>query len=484
MIKNKMSDLGKFVIISCIVGILNLFTYANFAASVGIVIVEITALVFLLLKTQYDEFYCMFLIFLCMSFEFNDTVGSDVLYGFKAFEIVGINLSLLILVFFIVFYRLRRRKICFDKRSLDGRFIFSLLIIGFLGVFNGILSLTFNDNDIDRLSNPGGMFLGQVYLKFLMELIIALSVYYAIRKCEDSLEKIKNCLVAILIGGIITMIVSRASGIMGTYGGVKTLQIQNIIRYIPFLYIYSITEKKRLTKFLVFFLSTVGMIFTLLYNATGKMLMLYAFVPIAVVFVTFKKDKKLAICEVLVFPIILLLGGTFILSDIQSSTIFSSKLREVVALFDFGPGWLKNMPVSPRVRIAEFVNVLYEYIEHPLRIITGKGYLGTIKDHVGLITNVLDAYSVEQDRLGIFYALHESINNLFLTNGIIGLIFIARYVILLLKHAFKSMHAYSALFWLFFAYGFSFTLTGYGITAMMVCLYEISLENRKEKVVI
>ena len=97
-----MSDLGKFVIISCIVGILNLFTYANFAASVGIVIVEITALVFLLLKTQYDEFYCMFLIFLCMSFEFNDTVGSDVLYGFKAFEIVGINLSLLILVFFYV----------------------------------------------------------------------------------------------------------------------------------------------------------------------------------------------------------------------------------------------------------------------------------------------------------------------------------------------------------------------------------------------
>ena len=109
----------------------------------------------------------------------------------------------------------------------------------------------------------------------------------------------------------------------------------------------------------------------------------------------------------------------------------------------------------------------------------GKGYLGSIKDYLGMITNVLDGYTEEENITGSFYWMHESLNNLFLSNGILGIAFVVRYGLLLLKGITKSMHFYSALFWLMFSYGFSVTLSGYGITALMICLFELSIENEK-----
>ena len=483
MERYRISDFRRYVLLSTVIGILNLFTFSNYYSSLVIVFAEAIILFVLLLGRKYDEFYALFLIFLCMSFEFNSTTGSNALYGFKAFEIGGINISFLFLIVFLVFYIVSKRDLQFERKSEDGQFVYAIFVLGVFGVTNGMITLLLNDNNVNRFQNVESLFLGQVYLKFVMELVFAFVTYLILRHKDRSVEKLKMCLVAILIGAIMTMIVSRITSNMGFYGGVSTLQIQNVVRYIPFLYIYSLMEKKRSIKLITFILATVGTIFTLLYNATGKMIIMYAIIPVVVLIVSFKADKKLALLELIALPIGGLIFMNYLMDDLNESVMFSSKLREVAALFSFNKGWLSKMPESPRARIAELIDVLYEYSEHPIRIFLGKGYLGTVKDYMGMITNIKDGYTSAENSLGAYYGMHESINNLFLINGIMGIAFLVKFFKKLLGSLLKTMNAYSALFWLVFAYGFSFTLTGYGITALMICLFESSKSTKENDII-
>ena len=481
--KEKSSELFKYTLFAMIIGVANLVTFTNFTSSLLLVILEMIVLGFFLLKQRYDDCYVLFLIFLCMSFEFNQTTGSDELYGFKAFEIAGINLAIIFLVVFILLFAVRNYVIRFWNANYEVKFIKMVIILGVTGIVNGGVCLLLNDNEILKLGNTFGLFFGQIYLKFIMVAIFAIASYIAIHNQKVSIERIKRSLVAILIGAVFTMIMSMVMGKTGRYGGVDTLQIQNVVRYTPFLYVYSFSEERKRDRLLIFIIATVGTILTLMYNATGKMILLYVAMPIAAVIVTYRKNKRMAALEALILPGVCLIVFAIGISKFEGSVLFSSKLREVVEMFKFGEGWLENMPVSPRARIAEFINIVIEYTKKPLFCVFGKGYIGTTKDHLGLITNILGGYTDAENMTGAFYGMHESINILFLTNGLLGLVFVFRYIGVLIKGLTKSMHYYSALFWLVFSYGFSVTMSGYGITALMVCLYELSVE-RERKVVL
>ena len=466
---------SKYFYLSGLIGLINLLTYSNFYLSFLLFCAEIVFLLIKFLKRKYSEFIFLYLIFLTMSFEFADETDTA-MYGFKTFEIGGICVCFFLLI--PLFFK-AIRIISFNSMNSECSFTKDILVMGIFGILNGVFSILINDNQVSRFDSLFSLFLGEVFYKFVVIIVLCLIFVYLKNRDEDFVSNLYDVLSCILVGGVITIAMSSLLNIVGSYGGTSTLKIQYVVRYIPFLYVLSAIKKERKSRVFYFIIATIGTIYTLYNNASGKMIIMYAIMPVVVIAVNMKHDKLLAIFELFIILFGFLFAYNYVISSLSNNILFASKLREVTSLFNFGNGWLQNMSVSPRVRFAEFIDISIEYLQHPFRLLTGKGYLGTTVDHIGLIANVLGGYSQEQDNLNTFYAMHESLNTVFLINGLLGIYFLIKYTIKLTRGLLNSPFNYCALFWLWFAYGFSFTLTAFGVFSLLLSLSED--DSRKKK---
>jgi len=188
-----------------------------------------------------------------------------------------------------------------------------------------------------------------------------------------------------------------------------------------------------------------------------------------------KKLKSILVSFVLIF--FAMFSIYYLVNEFSSgSLIFSSKFEQVKRLlFIFDNNWLLSMPLSPRIRIIEFLNITTEYLSKPWYFLFGKGYLGTFRDHTGMIgtTVLLGSYSIDQWSNELFYRVHETINNLFLYNGLLGLTFYAKYFFYIIKHSQKSIWIIIGGYWLLLIYGFSVTMTAFGVASLLFGMIEI-----------
>lgn len=472
MLTEKKSN-SRYFYLSGLIGLLNLLTYSNFYLSLLLFCTEIVFLLIKFKKRKYAEFIFLYLIFLTMSFEFADE-SDTAMYGFKTFEIGGICVCFFLLI--PLFFK-AIRTISLDSMNSECSFAKDILVMGIFGILNGIISILINDNRVWRFDSLFSLFLGEVFYKFVVIIVLCLIFVYLKNRDKDFVSNLYDVLSCILVGGVITIAMSSLLNIAGSYGGTSTLKIQYIARYIPFLYVLSAIKKKGESRVSYFIIATIGAIYILYNNASGKMIIMYVIMPVVVVAVNMKHNKLLAIFELFIIVFVFLFAYNYVVSSLTSNILFASKLREVTSLFNFGKGWLRNMAVSPRTRFAEFIDIAIEYLHHPLRLLTGKGYLGTTLDHTGLIANVLGGYSQTQNNLNSFWAMHESLNTLFLINGLLGIYFLIKYTMKLTKGLLNSPFNYCALFWLWFAYGFSFTLTAFGVFSLLLSLSE---DNQKK----
>ena len=86
----------------------------------------------------------------------------------------------------------------------------------------------------------------------------------------------------------------------------------------------------------------------------------------------------------------------------RNSFLLTTKYEQAMKLFSFGSGnWFDNIPSSPKMRITEFMNVAEEYIRKPWFAPLGKGFCGTVKDHLGLFTDLTE-FSFSKWELDLF----------------------------------------------------------------------------------
>jgi hypothetical protein len=463
---------------ACIVGSLNVLFHADYSISMILIAFELITLLWFLIKKDITSYLGFYLIFLCLSFEFDALVGSEVFYGFKEFRIFGINLGIIALlpVFFLCLKRGVRYR--YIRETFNRFFVVSNLffVLSFLGFIMGVMQISLNDNNIQSMAGIMGLFIGAVYTMVAIPVLIIFSFYYLLSWEGEKIQHLTVFLKAVLVGVVFSMLVSLATGVYGRYGGVDTLLVSNVVRFVPFMLFFPFYPESRNTKWSAFFLlcGVLAAFFTLSFNATGKMILLYIFAPLVIIIILCYHKRWLTLVTG-VFLLVVLFSAFVVFSpaiSLNANQLFMAKLEEVIGLIKFWePGWLEKMPISPRVRILEFLNILYEYFEKPWFFFTGKGYMGTMIDHTGGLVSgpfILGAYSEDQWSSGLIYGVHESLNKLFLYNGLSGFLFYGYMLKDILLNFFRTPWLLIGGFWFLMVYGFSVTMSAFGATSLLL----------------
>lgn len=253
--------------------------------------------------------------------------------------------------------------------------------------------------------------------------------------------------------------------------------------YVPVV-LLTLGDKNTVFPLFTIVIGIVGTIMMLLYNSGGKFIIIVAAILVILVWNLLKNKNT----YIKLFSIVFMMFMMFMLPVIigkltDSSIIFASKFGQIKGLFAFGDSdWLSNMPASPRYRVEELINIFIEFINKPWFLLTGKGYLGSIKDYTGFFGLVSTAersagFSAAEWNNGTFYALHEFCTNL-IVFGSLGVAFFVKLIKCAKKNIQQNVWLIAGILWFATSYSYSFTVASFGIVALF---YGLGI-NEKRKV--
>lgn len=467
-------------IISITVAILNLVTVENPIMAYVVIALEVGILLFKFLRGNAAEYMVYYLIIFSTSIEFSYFAGTEAFYSIKNIRIAGLNLGIYLLIPMWIFFI--REGYCKSNKKYFNKIGEWIIGINLIAVFVGILNIIFNDNNIRGMEGYISVYIGQAYYF----LFIPVSIYVGMRSVmnKESLWKINTALQASLVASSSQLIMAYLTNIYGNYDGIYTLMSTVLTIFLPFL-IMLIFYKNYNDFFVVnIVFGILGLLLTFMYNASGKLFIITAFVMCAIYFIYISKHnaiEKIFFTIVAVFTVITVL---IVISALNSSgyVLFTSKLDQVLSMISFWqPTWLDNMDLSPKTRLGEFVNIFMEYRQKPWYVLTGKGYLGSVKDYCGwfyLIPEYMreTGFSNAQFANNTFYDMHELTKTL-LTFGVLGMVFWAKLFKILKKYFVKNPWIVIGVFWIIVYYGYSFTITTFGATALFYGLLSCDKER-------
>lgn len=468
--------INRYIIFASIIGVLNVLFFRNYVASLSLVMIELGILAYFFFKNDITSYLGCYLMFLCLSFEFGAFAGVEEFYGFKNFRILGMNLGIICLIPIatkLIFSKINLTSI--KKFSQCCRFISLMLLAGISGVIIGLFNLLVNDNNIQNIPNYINIFVVMCYEMVAFPFLLIASCTYILLFEPHKIDLLKQYLVGILVGGVCAMIASLMSGNLGRYGGLDTLLAPMITWYVPFIIFMFFSNFLTKSKYIILLAGIVGTYLLFIFNASGKLFFVVLLLPLMVI-IALKKQKRfisLLLLLATLFPFII--GVLFILNAFKDEyVLFSIKLNQASSLLSiWDPDWLNNLPDSPKYRVTEFLNICYEYLKKPWYLLLGKGYMGTIQDHISMFHFTEGAFSDEQWVNGSFYNLHAAINTLFLSHGILGLGIYLYYAKLTLTKMLKTQWGMIGAYWFLICYGYSVTLTAFGLMCLIFSLYEL-----------
>lgn len=473
----------KYVIISAVIALLNSFYYSNFTIMCMLTIIEIGVLLKCFIYSEDCKYFCYYIIFLSLSMESPSYVGTDVFYGFKNFKLFGINVGVLSILPLFIKSIVNGRIVGLMKYNKNVKqFIKGICIMTFLAVFMELVCIMFNDNNIASSINSKAMFIDASYI-FIFVLIEVIVIAYVIERNEKKTMEIKQSLHGIIISLAITLLASLIFKNYGNRGGLNSLQVSNIVMLLICVIILPLYKKySKYEKMLLLITGSTITILSLLYNTNGKMIIIIALVPLMSIILLVRSGKTAkTVFMVACLPFLIYILVNVIIPVMSgNSFLFSVKMEQATSMLSFWKsGWLSSLPDSPKMRIAEFLNIAYEYLKQPWFLLTGKGYIGTIKDHL-LMFGVIDKFSFSTWELTneLYYNMHETLNVLFLTNGLMGLLFYIQMIKIIFKNFHKSQWLMIGGFWFILFYGYSITISIFGVTALIIGLFDLdSSEN-------
>ncbi|MDH6373271.1 hypothetical protein M2444_005101 [Paenibacillus sp. PastF-3] len=471
----------KIIFVGLIIAALNILFYEDMLISYSIIAVEVFILMYYLLKRKITLFFGYYLIFLCLSLEFSVLVETNQIFGFKDFRIIGVNLGILSLIPIIPLSIARGIRINYIKTKYSNvmRFIKIILFLNVIGVFWGLIGIFINDNNVLSMNEAITGFINVCYNMMALPLLIILVFIYLLSWEEEFIYQIRFFLVSILIGIVFSLILALFFGKSGYYGGTNTLIVSSVIQYLPLMIIIPFYKSEKSTKYILP-LAMIGIVLALIYNAQGKLILMCAVIPIVLIMKMIKSKDKMLLFFI-PFMLLLVIFVYYIINiELINSVIFQSKLNQSISLLQFWKeNWLYNLPNSPKIRVAEFISIMIEYFKKPWFLLMGKGYMGTIVDHTGMIGQqyIPGSFELNQWENGTFYRMHETFNTMFLYHGLVGIIVYIFMSIMLLNNLNKNPWIVIGGFWFLTIYGFSITISAFGIAAL---LFGLALINNKD----
>lgn len=459
-----------YIFASCIASLNVLFCRNALVANI-IIFIELAILVYCFLRGNITIYIGCYLIFLCTSLEYGVFVGTEEFYSFKNFRILGVNLgivSLLPIFFLSCFKGVKINKIKANYPSLY-KYAYFMFFLFATGTIFGLVQILLNDNNIQNMDNFIFSFIGQSYMMVALPLLIIISFAYILSWEPMNIRSLEDYLIATLFGTVVSLIVSLFFREKGYYGGIETLLTSVVSIFIPFMFILPFYKRYEFSYNInIFIFATIGTILMLKYNASGKFIIFCLMIPLIICCIVYKnKITFTSLTFIVILFVIIVFGIPFIT---ESNVLFRIKYDEAMGLLRFwSEGWIQNMPGSPRFRVGEFINICYEYLVKPWYIIFGKGYMGTITDHVGIFGAHFNpaAFSIEQWANGTFYVVHEALNVLFLYHGIVGLIFYTYMLKYVVSNFARNPWILIGGVWFLIFYGYSITISAFGLSALL-----------------
>lgn len=466
----------KYLAISILLLILNVVFVTNLPFMAFVSYFQFFFLIYLLIFKGTINFLSYFIMFSVTSFEVAAFVktDSDYLYSISNLPYLGF-IGYFILLLLAIYILIQNNQFKF-KRNIDKNFkliLFFSFFVFVTGCFGAFISFLINDNNLPT----------EVFLKFFKQdfaVYVGTSIFIILFTLQliynpEFVFFFKSKIFTLLVSIILVTIFSVSFKYIGTYGS-------HDIILMPLTSFYSITilffafkrDMYNLKLVLILFFISAYFQFTLSTALGGKSWLLFALILVLVMVIFYKNGYKftLILCGAFIV-IFIIVASTLILPMLMTSSddnLIVSKAFEALSLIDFSSGnYLNNIPDSPKNRIDEFINIFIEYYNKPIYSLFGKGFGGTIQDHENLFGSFLASYYSDDEYLyNAFNFMHESVNNIFLKFGILGL-----YLFILMIYrvvSSKDMNPFLAigLVWLIFFYGYTNGLATFGISALLL----------------
>ena len=388
IINDKNLFINKYVIVAFIVTLLNIFLVKEKYLLDFFVIIESLFLIYLLLKKRFSEFLIWLLIFLSSSIEFRVLVTNDEIdiYGFKHFRVLGINLGVLFVLisFFLILFN--KKAFRFRKKNYPTftRLLFLFFTLFCSGFLVGIFNILINDNGIRNIPSFFSIFILETYMAIWPFLLFYMS-YFCLVNFKNSDFIFEKGLMAVFIANCTAPLIPAIFGVMGSYSHLPYMLISSSAMLSPFILLFILYPEYKKHKNHFIFLFIGGTVLPMLFfnYSGGKLLIILLLLPIIYFLIKIKSSNKI-IKPIFSFSLVTFFLIVFMnYLSTKPATLFESKSREVESIVDFGTNSnIENLNPSVYFRAVEVINLIEEYSLKPHYLLTGKGYMGSIKEHL------------------------------------------------------------------------------------------------------
>jgi hypothetical protein len=220
------------------------------------------------------------------------------------------------------------------------------------------------------------------------------------------------------------------------------------------------------------------------YSVGGKgvIFVLILLIASALKFIVKSKFKVIPLTGVvLVLSLIIYnISNGFFVED-KNEFLLAHKVNQFISIFNWGDlsfDSLENVSDSPRVRIAEFLNILNYYFNNPFKSIFGLGFGSYFEDNLNLFALMdLSQGSFDDDQIntGRFYRAHDTFPVILMLHGVVGLLFSIYWSFYSFRNSVKSFFLLGLIPWLFLTYGFDINIAITGIIFLYIGLYELNV---------
>ena len=437
MKKNK--DISKvFLIITLMV--LNAFLNCS-PINLILTIPQCIYVAYLALSRKYESAVFFHLLFIVTSFSYNVTssamdelgVASLTSYNYSKFKVASVP------IFFVntllIIWGLHRDKFRISnqaKKSDFYKFYTFVKYTSIAGISIGFVGVILFNYFVEGFITYGS------YALFLLTTSYVFLLLYETRLKE----LLYNVIPTLLIVGILTLFLFNI-------GGVQYIGTAYITYFSALLLPYALYNKR---VFIPITVLLIYMVMNLIIGTGGKMIIQFALVFASVFFLTFSKKlpvPKIKLRRFRAFYYILLVfipvAGVYILSSAMGDeeSNFMYKLHNVQTLFGFifGQNGIYEIDRSPYIRVAEFLNIIYEDLMNPIYLIIGRGFGGYYQDVLGLFNAVdlsFDAFSDEQLIAKKYYTAHDAFVSIPMMNGLIGVYLWIKTIASYMKHVYRN----------------------------------------------
>lgn len=462
-----------YSITAIFIALTNIIFCQNKTLSFLLVLAESLVLFVYFFKRQYIQYFCFYIIFSALSMEYEIFSSNGKFYGFRKFKLLGINISIWFLLLLFLGFLINKNhkiKIKFYSKELT-IFISGMLVCWIMGFITGISNFILDDNNISQLGNIFIIYLSEVYTASLPLFIIFNFVFLISAKPEVTVH-LKKTIIYVLFGLGFQLLFSFFFKIYGSYGQNDIILASVAVILIPFVVLLPLYGQKITSSYII---TLFSIILSLLYAASGKYILTLSIVLLLFPFIILKHRHYLCFGIILFFLCAALIYlFPRVNSLLQDNDLLQDKMNQVISMLCFWKDdWLELMAPSPRIRVLELINTFFEYMEKPLYFLFGKGFGGTFKNHMSLMTFVSDSYTKQEWINQTFWGTHGSFNKFFLSYGFFGIVLF----LYIIKQAFFNFHnsfwLLLGVFWFALFYGYSFSLMIIGLPCLMIGLAEL-----------